>query len=367
MTKKERILRTLNFEKPDRIPLLGGFIADGPRYQAIANISKEVFWEDPAKYIAMAYHKLDVDGLILLRLPPPGKEGHNQYREVSEEDFFSHQGKFDSAEDVLKYVEALPSPQQTLKDFDADQWRKDFVADLKKMQQIVGDIVWMPTQWDVVHPSFELYNVFGYQNYMEFLGLYPDAADKFFGFEVEVKRCISSIVVDVYKELDMVPLIHIGTDICGKNGPVARPASLKKYFFPHVKRSLEPLHEAGFKTVWHSDGVIMPILDDLLECGISGFQGFQWEYGIKLEEIVKRRTKNGEKLIIFAGPSVTSTLPYGSVEDVRREIEYIIDTAAESCALFILPSNDVLPDVPVENLVELHRHAVNYSREIMAG
>ena len=26
-------------------------------------------------------------------------------------------------------------------------------------------------------------------------------------------------------------------------------------------------------------GVIGPVLDDLLDCGVSGFQGFQWEYG----------------------------------------------------------------------------------------
>lgn len=91
-------------------------------------------------------------------------------------------------------------------------------------------------------------------------------------------------------------------------------------------------------------------------------QGFQWEYGIKLEEIVNKRTKNGEKLIIFAGPSATTTLPFKSKKDVREEIEYIIETAKDSCALFILPANDVLPDTPVENLIESYKRAVSYSR-----
>ena len=233
------------------------------------------------------------------------------------------------------------------------------------MQKKLGDIVWMPTRWEVVHPGFEWYNTFGYENYMQFLALYPQAADKLFASEVEVKRCISAIIVEVYNELSAVPLIHLGTDICGKNGPVASPEFLRKYFFPHVRKSLEPLVEAGFSTVWHADGYIMPIIDDILACGISGLQGFQWEYGVKLEEIVQKRTNRGKKLTIFASPSVTSTLPFESKENVRKEIEYIIDVAKDSCALFILAANDILPDTPVENLIEFHRHAVRYGREAM--
>ena len=354
----------MNFGKPDRIPLLGGFIVSGIHYQGIADVSENLFCEEPSKYAILAYQELEVDGLILLRLPP-GKEGHFQYRSMTKEGFYAYKQRYNSPEDVLAFVESLPSPQESLKNFDVQSWTENFTKSMKEMQQKVGEIVWMPTQWEVVHPRFEWYNTFGYENYMQFLALYPEAADRLFSSEVEVKRRISSIIVEVYKELDAIPLIHIGTDICGKNGPVASPEFLRKYYFPHVRRSLEPIHEAGFKTVWHSDGYITPIIDDILDCGISGLQGFQWEYGVRLEEIVNKRTSSGEKLTIFAGPSVTTTLPFGSKEDVRKEVEYIIDTAKGSCALFILAANDILPDTPVENLMEFHKHAVNYGREAM--
>jgi len=364
MTKKERIIRMLNFEKVDRVPLLGGFLVSGKHYRGITGISEELFFNEPAKHAISAYRQLDVDGLILLRLPSR-MEGHLEYRGMTRENFYSYKQRYNSPEDVLAYVESLPSPEEALENFDAQSWQDNLVKNMKDMQQRTGEIVWMPTQWDVVHPSFELYNTFGYENYMQFLALYPGAAGKFFGSAVEVKRLISSIIVKVYKDLDAVPLVHVGTDICGKNGPVASPEFLRKHYFPHVRRSLAPIVEAGFKTVWHADGYIMPIIDDILDCGISGLQGFQWEYGVKLEEIVNKRTKSGEKLIIFAGSSVTTTLPFGSKEDVRKEIEYIIDTAKNSCALFFLPANDVLPDTPVENLIEAHRYAISYSREVI--
>jgi hypothetical protein len=67
-------------------------------------------------------------------------------------------------------------------------------------------------------------------------------------------------------------------------------------------------------------------------------------------------------MTIFARLSVTTTLPFGTVAGVRQDIERIIDTLVDECALFILPANNILPDCPVENIVAMHRHAVEYSR-----
>jgi hypothetical protein len=359
MTKRDRLLATLNFETVDRIPLLGGFVVSANHYVELAGVSEDVFFSDPEHHAIDAYRTLDPDGLILLRLPP-GREGHLQYRGMTTDDFTAHARLYHTPEDVVAHVDALPSPGEALSRFDAPAWKDDLVSDLTRQQQALGDMVWIPTQWDVIHPSFEWYNVFGYENYMAFLGLYPEAADRLFASGADVQRAKAKIVAEVYRELDVVPLIHVGTDICGKNGPVVSPDFLRRHYLPHVRRALEPVVEAGFRTVWHSDGAIMPILDDLLDCGISGFQGFQWEYGVKLEEIVKKRTKNGEKLTIFAGPSTSHTLPFGSIKDVREEIEYIMDVGRDACALFMLPANDVLSDTPLENLLETYRYAAEY-------
>jgi uroporphyrinogen-III decarboxylase len=137
---------------------------------------------------------------------------------------------------------------------------------------------------------------------------------------------------------------------------------LRHHYFPHVSYCLEPVHDAGIRTVWHSDGDIRPIIEDVLACGVGGFQGFQEEYGVDIADIASRRTRTGEPLTIFAGPSVTRTLPFGTVEDVREEMERIIDTFSETCALFISPTSNVLPDCPLDNVIEAHRHAIAYSR-----
>lgn len=360
LTPKERILSTLELADVDRAPLLGGFLTSASQYMFFGDVSKNEFHKDPCDCIAKAYRTLGVDGLILMRIPQD-KPGLDEYREVTEEVFAAHQERFQSPEDILTYVESLPLPREALRKFNAAQWRQELAAELIQKQRLLGEMCWMPTQWDVVHPTFEWFNYFGYSNYMEFLDLYPEAADRLFASEVEVKRKMSAIIVEVYRELDMVPLVHIGTDICGNNGPIVSPDFLRKHYFPHVKRALAPLHKAGFKTVWHSDGIITPILDDILDCGVSGFQGFQWELDLPLEEIVAKRTVDGDKLIIFAGPSVTTTM-YRGVEDIRAELRYIIDTAFNSSGLFILPNSDVFPDIPLTNIAEVYQYAANYGQ-----
>jgi hypothetical protein len=360
LLKKERIEKTLAGEPVDHVAMLGGFLVSSDHYLPLSVTDRQTFYSDREKWAARAYGSLGVDGLILLRLPS-GKDGHEDYRPLNRDEFDAAERRFKTCEDVLLYAQSLPSPEKVLEDFDAQKWKAEFIQEYERTQKILGDMLWLPTQWDIVHPTFEFYNIFGYQNYMEFLGLYPDSASKLFGTNVLVMRRISEMIVEIYEQFGVPKLVHLGTDICGKNGPVAGPTQLKQYYLPHVEKSIEPLVEGGFATVWHSDGDFMPIIDDLIEIGISGFQGFQWEYGLKLEDIVKRRTRDGELLTIFAGPSVTSTLPEGGIEDVKREVEYIIDTASGNCKLFILPANDVLPDVPLDNLVTFHEHAIEYS------
>jgi hypothetical protein len=360
MTKRERILRTLHFAESDCVPLLGGWIIDDRHQQAIAGCTEEVYWQNPARCAIQAHRVLGVDGMIMVNVPDaPGAYRGN----LTKDSFESYKQRFKGPEDVLAYVRSQPSSEEAVSRFDADGWREELRSQILVKQRIMGDVVYLPTLWDVVHPGFEWYNVFGYENYLLFMHLYPEAAGKFFESMVGVARRKAEIVVGLYEELDVVPLTLIGTDICGGGGPVISPAFLRELYFPHVRRSIEPLREAGIRTVWHSDGDIRPIVDIILSAGVSGLQGFQEEYGVDIADVAKYRTLDGEKLTIFAGPSVTTTLPYGTVDDVRRDLERIIDTLADECALFILPANNVLPDCPVENVVVMHSHAIEYGRK----
>ena len=72
--------------------------------------------------------------------------------------------------------------------------------------------------------------------------------------------------------------------------------------------------------IWHCDGNLMQMVPRLLDAGLHGFQGFQYENGMDYERICQMKSCEGDSLIIIAGVSVTRTLPQGTPDDVRREM-----------------------------------------------
>ena len=101
--------------------------------------------------------------------------------------------------------------------------------------------------------------------------------------------------------------------------------------------------------IWHCDGNLMQMVPRLLDVGLAGFQGFQYEDGMDYEKICRMRSKKGEALIIFGGVSVTRALPFGTPAGVRRELAWLVEHGPAT-GLFLGASSSVAPGVPWENI-----------------
>jgi uroporphyrinogen decarboxylase len=124
--------------------------------------------------------------------------------------------------------------------------------------------------------------------------------------------------------------------------------SLDKIWFPHFARSLEPMLKTDVKMIWHCDGNLMKIVPRLLEVGIRGFQGFQYEDGMDYERICRMKTREGNDLIIIGGVSVTRTLPFGTPDDVKRELAWLVENGPKT-GLFLAATSSTTPGVPWDN------------------
>jgi uroporphyrinogen decarboxylase len=144
--------------------------------------------------------------------------------------------------------------------------------------------------------------------------------------------------------------ILTGEDICTQRGPMVSPEFLRKEYFPRLEYVWEPLLDAGAKLVWHCDGDWRPLLDDVLACGVGGLQGFQRECGMELEWIVDRRTRDGDPLLIFGPMQVTTTLPFGTPQEVAAEVQRAMAVCRDKASLVFFTSNTINPDVPLENI-----------------
>jgi uroporphyrinogen decarboxylase len=90
----------------------------------------------------------------------------------------------------------------------------------------------------------------------------------------------------------------------------------------------------------------------LLDCGLRGFQGFQYEDGMDYQRICRLKDRDGRGLLIIAGVSVTRTLPFGSPEDVRNELRWLVENGP-STGLFLGASSSITPGTPWRNIQTL--------------
>jgi uroporphyrinogen decarboxylase len=66
-----------------------------------------------------------------------------------------------------------------------------------------------------------------------------------------------------------VDMIGFHTDIGTQHGPMISPNSFRKHIKPLFMHLFQTIRRAGVHVYLSSDGNVLPIVDDLIECGIS--------------------------------------------------------------------------------------------------
>jgi len=141
---------------------------------------------------------------------------------------------------------------------------------------------------------------------------------------------------------------HFGDDYGSQHGLIMGLERWRRFFKPRLARMFAPIRAAGKVVCLHSCGRVTELFDDLIEIGLSVFNPFQPEV---LDTAVLKRQYHG-RLAFHGGMSVQQILPFGSVADVRRETQRLIDLGREGGYVFS-PSHQVPADVPPENLVAM--------------
>ena len=184
--------------------------------------------------------------------------------------------------------------------------------------------------------------------------LYPDAIARLFEHSAAVTARKGKVIARLIREGRHPKAFLCGKDLCGQNGPLVDPGFLRERWFPLVHEALVPLKGAGAEVVWHCDGDVRSVLDDILNLGVGGLQGFQTETGLRLEEIVERRTVEGKHLIVFGPISVTTTLVRETPEGVKAAVRRAVKLCQGKAHLALMTSNVIGPDVPLENVFAMY-------------
>jgi hypothetical protein len=258
-----------------------------------------------------------------------------------------------SPESVVEHMErfVFPALHSAIAGFDESRRVREIIAGEIAIQTLLGPAI-LKSGYDFVSFPILAYYTYGYANYFQAYALYPDVIETHFSLQADLALLNNRAAARAYVEGGLPLLYRLDHDMADSRGLLVRPETLDRIWFPHFSRCLEPLLNTGVRLIWHCDGNLMQMMPRLLDVGIRGFQGFQYEDGMDYERICHMKARDGDNLVIIAGVSVTRTLPYGSPSDIRRELDWLVKNGPKT-GLFLGASSSITPGVPWENLVTL--------------
>ena len=144
-----------------------------------------------------------------------------------------------------------------------------------------------------------------------------------------------------------VDMVWTGDDMGAQNQMLISPETWRRFFKPRMATFFSELKEINpeLKIAYHSDGVIYPIIPDLIEIGLDVLNPVQ-PASMDPEYL---KTEYGDKLCFWGSMDEQHTLPFGAPDDVRGEVLTRLTTIGKGGGLILGPTHHVQLDTPMEN------------------
>jgi len=151
---------------------------------------------------------------------------------------------------------------------------------------------------------------------------------------------------------DLVMLSYIAEDMGGQTDLMLSVAHIREFLLPGMKRMIDLAHQQGAYVFHHNDGNCRRIIPEMIELGIDLLNPIQWRCpGMDREGLKK---DFGPRIIFHGGMDNQHTLPFGSVEDVRREVLDNLRILGEGGGYILAPCHNIQANTPPENVVAMY-------------
>ncbi|MGC9065398.1 MAG: uroporphyrinogen decarboxylase family protein [Candidatus Ratteibacteria bacterium] len=318
MTHRERVIATIKGDSIDRVPADYYGTAE-----ATAKYLKELRLKDEFELIQF----LDTD--VIRAVAGPGKVKFSREKEFMK--------NVTSPAEVRKLSKDIPLIDDLIDNTPIIQARKQY-PDYAILTYGPGSIF-------LGANSF-----FGYETSLMYHAARPDLIK-------ELIKCAVEYAIDVIDKLyrdvgNAVDIVSLEDDFGTQTSLYISYEMFLEFYKPAFATIISQLKKYGYFVQFHSCGAVSQLIPDFIEIGVDILDPVQVSAkGMDIETLAK---KFKDKICFHGGIDTQKLLPYGTPKQVKNEVKKIIKLF-ECRRIFICPSQNFLPDIPVENLLAMYR------------
>jgi len=158
-----------------------------------------------------------------------------------------------------------------------------------------------------------------------------------------------------------IQIVQVGDDLGQQNGPIMSLKLYREYIKPRHAELYEFIKKesGGAKIFLHTCGSIYVFIEDLIEIGVDILNPIQ----VSAKDMDTKRLKKefGDEVTFWGGGCDTQKiLPFGTPEDVRKEVKKRIEDLAPGGGFVFCQVHNIQPEVPPENIAAMYEAVHEY-------
>ena len=156
----------------------------------------------------------------------------------------------------------------------------------------------------------------------------------------------------------MTDIFFMGDDYGVQNGLMFSKEIWRKFFAPHLERIWKLAKSYNLKIQLHSCGSVRELIPDFIKRGLDILDPIQvGARGMIPEELKK---EFGEEIAFHGSMDTQKTLPFGNPEEIKSEVLHRFQTIASGGGFILSPSQHLLTEIPLENITTMYETAYEY-------
>ena len=350
MKHRERVQIALNHREPDRCPMQVSFTPEfAERLENDLQLKGQGLHNPHGGGNTYELERLLDEDMLLTSVGWVNGYYHSGYQNV--ESYIDEWGvtwktiEYETPYGKGKYTEPAGHPlaeESSLKTYHApDPERPILYSEAERVIKEYKDEYWIVgvTPTTIFECAWALR---GYEQLMLDMAMNHEIADTVLDFPFRYHKTVTEHLVRLG-----VDMVWLGDDVGGQKTMLMSPTMWRKYFKPRMAEIISSLRQinAGIKIAYHTDGVVYPIIPDLIEIGLDVLNPIQ----PAAMDPVKLKREYGDKLCFWGSLDIQQTLPFGSPDQVRQEVLTRLKTIGRNGGLLIGPTHNIQLDTPLEN------------------